>query len=76
MSIETARAGGNGRATSEAATRALAAMPVPGELRSADSSPMASADIDLTGRTLFLPRMPYGGSRLMAAAMASIGIEA
>lgn len=37
---------------------------------------MATAEVDLTGRTLFLPRMPFGGSRLMAAAMQSIGIEA
>lgn len=76
MSIETTKAGGNGKATDEAATRAIAAISTPGRLRSAEYSPMASADIDLTGRTLFLPRMPYGGSRLMAAAMASIGIEA
>jgi predicted nucleotide-binding protein (sugar kinase/HSP70/actin superfamily) len=76
VSTETTSAGGNGKATAEAAARALGSVPMPGALRSAETSPMATAEVDLTGRTLFLPRMPYGGSRLMAAAMASIGIDA
>ncbi|MHB0980685.1 MAG: hypothetical protein ACYC5Q_11580 [Thermoleophilia bacterium] len=76
MSTETTKAGGNGKATQADAQAAFAAIPTPASLRSAESSPMVTAEVDLTGRTLFLPRMPYGGSRLLAAAMHSIGIEA
>ncbi|MHB8870112.1 MAG: hypothetical protein ACYC8U_15100 [Thermoleophilia bacterium] len=76
MSTETRETGGNGKATRLEAQTAFAALPTPGKLRSAEGSPMATAEIDLTGRTLFLPRMPFGGSRLLAAAMHSIGIEA
>ncbi len=76
MSTVTREAGGNGKATRSEAQTAFAALPTPNSLRSAEGSPMATAEIDLTGRTLFLPRMPFGGSRLMAAAMHSIGIEA
>jgi predicted nucleotide-binding protein (sugar kinase/HSP70/actin superfamily) len=36
----------------------------------------AIADYGLTGRTLYLPQMPYGGSLLLAAAIRSIGMEA
>ena len=37
---------------------------------------MVTADMDMTDRTLWLPRMPYGGSRLLAAAFHSIGFDA
>ncbi|MCJ7796005.1 MAG: hypothetical protein MUQ56_04460, partial [Thermoleophilia bacterium] len=50
--------------------------PRPVAARSADSSPMATGDVDLAGRTLYLPRMPFGGSRLLAAAFHSIGFDA
>ena len=37
---------------------------------------MVTADMDMAGRTLYLPRMPFGGSRLLAAAFHSIGFDA
>jgi len=75
VSTET-KAPGNGKATREQALNAYTGTAQPESLRSAEGSPMVSGKVDLTGRTLFLPRMPYGGSRLLGAAMQSIGIEA
>lgn len=75
MSTET-KAAGNGKATRAQAESAYAGMSAPKSLRSAESSPMVSAEVDLAERTLFLPRMPYGGSRLLGAALQSIGIDA
>ncbi len=31
---------------------------------------------NLEGRTVYVPRMPYGGARLMATAFRSIGVDA
>jgi len=67
---------GNGSGSKHAATVALQSLPPqPVAARSAEHSPLATADIDLTGRTIYLPRMPYGGSRLLAAAFQSIGYD-
>ena len=66
----------NGHGSNHEAEEALRRLPRPLSARSAESSPMAGTDIDLTGRALYLPRMPYGGSRLLAAALQSIGIDA
>jgi predicted nucleotide-binding protein (sugar kinase/HSP70/actin superfamily) len=76
VSTETEQSQGNGHGPRERAQAILSTMPAPAALRSADTSPLVTADIDLTGRTLWLPRMPYGGSRLLAAAFQSIGFEA
>lgn len=65
----------NGQGEKGRAREILAGMPAPPPARSADSSPISTADIDLTGRTLYLPRMPFSGSYLLAAAMRSIGID-
>ena len=48
----------------------------PSAARGADKSPLVSADVDLTGRELYIPQMPYGGSFLLAAALRSIGLDA
>ncbi len=71
---------GNGKGSREAATQALADLPVPGLPRpqkapSADTSNIAHERPDLAGRTMYIPHMPYGGSRLFAAAFRSIGIN-
>ena len=69
--------GGNGKGATEAAQKALGALAKPAAARSTDSRPMAVArDTDATGRTLWLTRMPYGGSRMLAAAFRSIGFDA
>jgi predicted nucleotide-binding protein (sugar kinase/HSP70/actin superfamily) len=75
VSTRTATAG-NGHGSREQAEDALRRLPQPVATRSADSSPMATGDVDMTGRTLYLPRMPFGGSRLLAAAFHSIGFDA
>jgi predicted nucleotide-binding protein (sugar kinase/HSP70/actin superfamily) len=76
MSTETTLPAGNGHGPRQVAEQALAGMPSPSAAQCADSSPLVSADVDLTGRTIYLPRMPYGGSRLLAAAFQSIGFDA
>ena len=76
MSTETTAVKGNGHGSREQAERALRRLPEPVPTRSADSSPMVTAHMDMTGRTLYLPRMPFGGSRLLAAAFHSIGFDA
>jgi len=38
--------------------------------------PAAAPEPDLSGRTLYLPQMPYGGSYLLAAALRSVGMDA
>jgi predicted nucleotide-binding protein (sugar kinase/HSP70/actin superfamily) len=73
----TTTKGGNGKATREAAEAAatvLGALPKPVGAKSADSSPI-DKEADLRSRTTYLPRMPYGGSRMLAAAFRSIGID-
>jgi predicted nucleotide-binding protein (sugar kinase/HSP70/actin superfamily) len=69
--------GGNGKGATGAAQRALSALPKPAAVHSAAASPAAvTRDSDATGRTLWLTRMPYGGSRMLAAAFRSIGFDA
>lgn len=68
---------GNGKGATEAAQRALSALPKPAAAHSAAVSPAAvTRDTDAAGRTLWLTRMPYGGSRMLAAAFRSIGFDA
>jgi predicted nucleotide-binding protein (sugar kinase/HSP70/actin superfamily) len=71
---ETSTRKGNGKGSREAAERALATMPQPVAAHCADDSPF-TAGVDVKGRTLWLCRMPYGGSRMLAAAFCSIGLE-
>src|SRR5664280_2770890 len=66
----------NGKASHEALAAALASLPKPIVALGADHSPIARNKADVTGRTLWLPRMPYGGSYLLAAAFRSIGYDA
>jgi predicted nucleotide-binding protein (sugar kinase/HSP70/actin superfamily) len=60
---------GNGKAASSAVAPPLAGQAV----RGAESSPLVTAELDLAGRTIYMPRMPYGGARLLAAAFRSVG---
>jgi predicted nucleotide-binding protein (sugar kinase/HSP70/actin superfamily) len=72
------RASGNGHGADEAAKAALDALPSvarPTALHGAESSPQKT-DVNIHGRTLWLTRMPYGGSRMLAAAFRSIGLDA
>jgi predicted nucleotide-binding protein (sugar kinase/HSP70/actin superfamily) len=71
----TSTAKGNGKGPRAAGLDALSSLPTPIALRSAETSPIVRPDVDLTGRTLYLPRMPYGGSRLLGAALQSIGVD-
>jgi predicted nucleotide-binding protein (sugar kinase/HSP70/actin superfamily) len=57
-----------------AAGLAGAVVPRPVGAKSASSSPI-DKEADLRSRTTYLPRMPYGGSRLLAAAFRSIGLD-
>ncbi|MCE5252939.1 MAG: hypothetical protein LLG45_01820 [Actinomycetia bacterium] len=75
MSTETTTKDGNGKATRKAAETALAALPKPAAAHGAETSPVKT-DIDIRDRTLWLCRMPYGGSRMLAAAFCSIGLDA
>ncbi len=74
MDTHTTTKGGNGKATREAAEAALAALPKTMAAHSVDTSPIHT-DVDIKGRTLWLTRMPYGGSRMLAAAFRSIGFD-
>ena len=74
MGTETATKRGNGKTTRQAAQAALAALAKPKAARSLHTSPVKS-DANLKGRTLWLCRMPYGGSRMLAAAFRSIGLD-
>ena len=73
MDTETLIREGNGKAAAEAAEAALGALPEPVAAHGAETSPVET-DIDIKDRTLWLVRMPYGGSRMLAAAFASIGL--
>ncbi len=75
-------AGGNGHGADEEARRALAStgqvtgmVPQPTSSHAADESAFVNDELDLTGRTMYIPHMPYGGSVLFAAAFRSIGID-
>jgi predicted nucleotide-binding protein (sugar kinase/HSP70/actin superfamily) len=54
-------------------TQTPVAQPV--ALLGAEESPQKT-DVNIHGRTLWFTRMPYGGSRMLAAAFRSIGIDA
>ena len=47
----------------------------PAPLLGAEESPQKT-DVNIHGRTLWFARMPYGGSRMLAAAFRSIGLDA
>jgi predicted nucleotide-binding protein (sugar kinase/HSP70/actin superfamily) len=66
---------GNGKAGAEAAKAALGSLPQPAALLGAETSPVGT-DVNIQGRTLWLTRMPYGGSRMLASAFKSIGLDA
>src|SRR5660397_79773 len=71
VSQERTRISDNGKGEEERSRKILSSMPPPPPARSADSSPIATAEIDLANRTLYLPRMPFSGSYLLAAATVS-----
>jgi predicted nucleotide-binding protein (sugar kinase/HSP70/actin superfamily) len=75
MGTGTAAKHGNGKGTAEAAHKALASLPQPETALGPSKSPVRE-DVDLKDRTLWLTRMPYGGSRMLAAAFRSIGLDA
>ncbi len=75
MDTVTESKSGNGKGAREAAEAALGVLPQPVAVRGVDSSPV-ERDIDIKNRVTWLVRMPYGGSRLLAAAFRSIGIDA
>ena len=74
MGTETLTKGGNGKPAPEVVEAALRSMPKPVATHGAETSPVQT-DIDIKDRTLWLVRMPYGGSRMLAAAFASIGLK-
>lgn len=76
MSTDTATRNGNGEVDREVARSTVAtAVPQQVAARGAEDSPI-EADINIHDRTLWLARMPYGGSRMLAAAFRSIGLDA
>jgi predicted nucleotide-binding protein (sugar kinase/HSP70/actin superfamily) len=75
VQTETATKGGNGKPTREAAEAALSALPQRATAYTLGTSPMEKAR-DLKSRAMYLARMPYGGSRMLAAAFKSIGLDA
>ncbi len=75
MDTVTETKSGNGKGTRQAAEAALGSLPRPVAARGADSSPVEKA-VDIKNRILWLTRMPYGGSRMLAAAFCSIGLDA
>ncbi len=74
MDTVTETKGGNGKGSREAAEAALDALPKPIAARGAETSPVEEA-VDIKNRTTWLCRMPYGGSRMLAAAFRSIGMD-
>ncbi len=76
MDTETAIKSGNGKGTREAAESALSILPKPVAALGADTSPFVAPDPSVKDRVLWLCRMPYGGSRMLAAAFQSIGLDA
>ncbi|MBN1319419.1 MAG: hypothetical protein JXA87_01125 [Thermoleophilia bacterium] len=74
MDTVTETKGGNGKGPRDAAEAALGTLPKPLAARGAESSPVEEA-VDIKNRTTWLCRMPYGGSRMLAAAFRSIGMD-
>ncbi|GAB4243393.1 MAG: hypothetical protein Kow00129_02540 [Thermoleophilia bacterium] len=68
--------GGNGKGEAADAQAAFRGVGEPTAATGPDTSPLVSADVDMEGRTLYIPRMPFGGSFLLAAALRSIGFDA
>jgi predicted nucleotide-binding protein (sugar kinase/HSP70/actin superfamily) len=75
MKTETGIRRGNGRPPREAAQAALGTLPKPKTAYTLGTSPLEQVR-DIRNRTMYLPRMPYGGSRMLAAAFKSIGLDA
>jgi predicted nucleotide-binding protein (sugar kinase/HSP70/actin superfamily) len=75
METVTEAKSGNGKGSREAAKAALGVLPKPVAARGAENS-QVEQDIDVKNRTTWLVRMPYGGSRMLAAAFRSIGLDA
>jgi predicted nucleotide-binding protein (sugar kinase/HSP70/actin superfamily) len=72
---ETEAKSGNGKPTRGTAEAALSALPQPAAAYTLGTSPVEKVR-DLKSRAMYLPRMPYGGSRMLAAAFKSIGLDA
>ncbi|MFH0916315.1 MAG: hypothetical protein V1912_07705 [bacterium] len=75
MDTETAIRSGNGKGARGAAESALGALPRPVAALGADTSPFATPDVNFKDKVLWLCRMPYGGSRMLAAAFQSVGLD-
>ena len=75
LHFESSSESGNGKGTAEAAHKAIASLPQLETALGPGKSPVRE-DVDLRDRTLWLTRMPYGGSRMLAAAFRSIGLDA
>jgi predicted nucleotide-binding protein (sugar kinase/HSP70/actin superfamily) len=75
MDTATDTKSGNGGGAREAAEAALGTLPHPIAARGAETTPVEQAP-DIKDRTLWLTHMPYGGSRMLAAAFCSIGLDA
>jgi predicted nucleotide-binding protein (sugar kinase/HSP70/actin superfamily) len=56
-------------------TETAKAVPQPAAAYTLGSSPVETVR-DLKSRTMYLPRMPYGGTRMLSAAFRSIGLDA
>lgn len=75
MDTETATKSDNGKGSNEAARSALAGLPKSVAARGADTSPTMTSAVDFRERVVWLCRMPYGGSRMLAAAFQSVGFD-
>ena len=75
MPTETTSKGGNGKPSREAAEAALESVPEPTAAYTLGTSPVETVR-DIKSRTMYVPRMPYGGTRMLAAAFKSIGLDA
>lgn len=78
--FENPSVGGNGQGHPAEDCRPLLGEATPGAPQptssmGADDSEFVHQDLDLSGRTLYIPHMPYGGSVLFAACFRSIGID-
>jgi len=76
VGTETITRSGNGKGSKEQAERVLDTMPKPVAAHAPVSSPVSKQHIDIHDRVMWLCRMPYGGSRMLAAAFRSIGLDA
>jgi len=74
-STSTTGRGGNGKGSREAAQVALKSVPQATAAYTLGTSPVETVR-DIKSRTMYVPRMPYGGTRMLAAAFKSIGLDA